>query len=57
MHLSELTEIVEETFARTIKFNSDGSVAHNLDKDVFRCIAIAVSADILDRNTVTKKED
>ena len=57
MHLLELTKIVEDTFARTVKFNLDGTVGHNLDKDVFRVIAIAVAADILDRNMVTKKED
>jgi hypothetical protein len=57
MHLLELTKIVDDTFQRTIKFNSNGSVGHNLDRDVFRVIAIAVAADILDRHTVTKKED
>ena len=48
MNLDSLTETVNKTIERTVKFNPDGSLGHTLDRDVFRVIAIAIAADILD---------
>ena len=48
MNLDSLAETVNKTIERTVKFNPDGSLGHTLDRDVFRVIAIAIAADILD---------
>jgi|APGre2960657373_1045057.scaffolds.fasta_scaffold768353_1 hypothetical protein len=50
LNLNSLTDTINYTFERTVKFNPDGSLGHTLDRDVFRVIAIAIASDILDRH-------
>lgn len=53
MHILTLSQLIEDTFKRTVKFNPDGTVGHRLDRDVFKVISIAVAADILDRYSLS----
>ena len=52
MDLITFAKDIETTFWRTVKFREDGKVGHTLDRDVFRVIAVAVAADILDKYKV-----
>jgi hypothetical protein len=52
MDLVTFARDIETTFWRTVKFKEDGKVSHTLDRDVFRVIAVAVAADILDKYKV-----
>jgi len=56
MHILELCKVIDNSFLRTVKFNSDGKLGHTLDKDVFRVISIAIASDILEKCIVKKKE-
>jgi uncharacterized protein (DUF4415 family) len=53
MDIVTLATHIDQTFDRTVKFLEDGKVGHTLDRDVFRVIAIAIAADLLDRYKVT----
>ena len=57
MHILELTKTIKKTVDRTVKFNSDDTLGHTLDKDVFNVIAIAIASDILDTYIVKNKDD
>jgi putative lipase involved disintegration of autophagic bodies len=48
MTLNNLTETINKTYLRTIKFNDDGSLGHTLDRSVLKVVAIAIASDILD---------
>ncbi len=52
MDLVTFARDIETTFWRTVKFREDGKVGHTLDRDVFRVIAVAVAADILEKYKV-----
>jgi hypothetical protein len=57
MHILELTKTINEAISRSVKFRSDGSLAHTLDRDVFNVIAIAIASDVLDTYIVEKRKD
>lgn len=57
MHLLDLAKNINDTFRRTIKFNSDGSFAHKVDRDVMHVISIAVASDLLEMYDLKKKDN
>lgn len=57
MHILELTKTIDSAINRAVKFRESGSLAHTLDKDVFRVISIAIATEILDTYIVKKKDE
>ena len=56
MHVLTLSELIVQTFDRTLKFREDGTLAHKVDRAVIKVIAIAIASDILDTYRVTSND-